>query len=150
MRFDGRRSKLAVAGLALLGISSAAIALVAATATAVGLPIVPPGSCGRDSAGVPVLAEFDIPNGPAIAQVVPDLSGAIEFTDPAGPLHDGPLHVVVFRGPHHGVLVIGAPPLEGQEPRVPTDVVCIVRPDGDPWYFSSVDLDSLNLDAVVE
>lgn len=130
----------------LLAIPVAAYLLALAAAAASNLPILPEGSCARDEAGVPVFAEFDVPNGPALAQFLPELvAGTPEITDPNGPLHQGPLHVVVFAGRHDAVPAYPALPDEGMsyDDYAPVDVVCIVRPDGDPWYFSSVDLTTL-------
>jgi len=87
---------------------------------------------------VPVFAEFDIPNGPALLERVP-LGISPEISEPGGPLHDGPLHVVVFRGPHLGVPVHRPLMAPGDLPP-PTDVVCVIRPDGDTYYYSGVDL----------
>jgi hypothetical protein len=87
---------------------------------------------------VPVFAEFDILNGPALLERVP-LGISPEISEPGGPLHDGPLHVVVFRGPHLGVPV-HRPLMAPDDLPPPTDVVCVVRPDGDTYYYSGVDL----------
>lgn len=94
---------------------------------------------------MPVLAEFDVPDGPSIEEFLPELVATTpEITDPSGPLHEGPLHVVVFAGPHQAVPMYPPVPVEGDfEPYIPVDVVCVVRSDGDPWYFSGVDLSGL-------
>lgn len=124
--------------LLLLVIPAGSLLLVIAAANAANIPVVSPGSCGRDQAGVPVLAEFDVPNGPALLERVP-LGISPEISEPGGPLHDGPLHVVVFRGPHLSVPV-HRPLRAPHDLPPPTDVVCVIRPDGDTYYYSSVDL----------
>lgn len=87
---------------------------------------------------MPVLAEFDVPNGPALLDVVP-LGISPEISDPNGPVHDGPLHVVIFKGQHLAVpehRPFAAPP----DLPPPTDVVCVITPNGETHYYSEVDL----------
>jgi hypothetical protein len=116
----------------------ASLLVIIAVAAANNLPIVSPSSCGRDQAGVPVLAEFDVPNGPALLDVVP-LGISPEISDPNGPVHEGPLHVVIFKGPHLG-MPAHRPFVTPPDLPPPTDVVCVITPDGATYYYSEVDL----------
>jgi hypothetical protein len=99
-------------------------------------------SCARNEAGNPALAEFDVSSGDAIAVSLPGLANAPEL-DPGGPLHDGPLHVVVFLR-HEGIPVIGQlMPDGGGTPVARENVVCIATATGDEWFYSSVSLDGM-------
>jgi hypothetical protein len=121
---------LALIGTIALGIATA-LAVAAAPAPAFG-----PSNCGRNQAGSPVLAEFDIPAGAAIRQHIPGFGIAPELDAMAGPLR-----VVVFAGPHNGVPrfhMLGPVP-----PEPLNNVVCVVTETGDEWYYYDIDFTGL-------
>lgn len=91
---------------------------------------------GRNSAPV---AELDVPNGAAILEHIPHSAVTPEITDPKGPLHDGPLHLILYAGVVCGLPVIGPIPDPSLPAPVYRDVLIVVRPDGDAWYLGEVD-----------
>ena len=94
-----------------------------------------PGLCNRDAAGAPVVAEFQLDRAADMAEHLPRFGQAPEFGSVPFPWR-----VLVFEGEHHAVPRIGGLEPSGTERRLPRNVVCVVAPDGDTWYFSDIDL----------
>jgi len=113
-----------------------ALSIAAALAVAAAEAPARPGICGRDQAGSPVVAEFDISGGAAIRHHIPRFGIAPELDAMAGTLH-----VVVFVGPHNAVPRFHM--LGPVSPEPLSDVVCVVTETGDEWYYYDIDFTGL-------
>jgi hypothetical protein len=96
-----------------------------------------PNACNRQIAGAAVVADFEIQRGPELSLHLPRLGITPELDGMSGPIR-----VLVFRGEHKSVPVMG-PVYENMTPAVYEDVVCLVHPDGNESWYAGVDQEGL-------
>src|SRR5438128_1969377 len=93
-----RAYSLVPTGVRIALLAGALVLAMAAAASAGNLPGGPgPGlaDCGPGKNSTPT-AQLDVPNGAAVLKHVPNLAYTPEISDASGPLHDGPLHLVLY------------------------------------------------------
>jgi hypothetical protein len=125
---------------ATIVLAASSLIVVVVAASVVGAPLTGLISCGNGNVTAPVFAELDVPDGASIFKHLPNLGKTPEISDPSGPLHNGPLHVTIFKGQVCGLPALMPPLQSGAPAPVFKDVVRVTRADGDAWYFSGVDL----------
>jgi hypothetical protein len=123
----------------------ALVILAGVAAAAVTAEVATPGACNRNVANAPSIL-FTVANGSALWDHLPRLGTSPELT-----VIDEPITVVLFEGPHQAVPLF--PPLqagniESAPPFVFNDVVCVVTPSGEEFYYYDVDRTGLNLDGL--
>jgi hypothetical protein len=90
--------------------------------------------CGASRANAPLFADLTLANGRAVWDHFPGFG-----ISPILENMTGPVRVMAFKGRREGVpLLLQA----GRTPPPLDNVVCVVGPDGDQWYFQDVPLDS--------
>jgi hypothetical protein len=122
------RVALIVALLGVAGVSS----VLAANETFGGVE--PPDVCAASEAHAPLVADLTLPSARLLWDHFPDLGRPPLLTEMGGPIR-----VVAFSGARDGVPIVARP---GTSTPPLVNVVCIVDPDGEEWYFNNVPLDS--------
>jgi hypothetical protein len=134
--------RIAPPALAVAPRRSCVRAVLVTTASAATPPVPAYTSCNSLTAA-PVLAEFDVPDGASLFKHFPALGITPEISNPGGPLHNGPLHIVALKGPVCN-LPIYSPLLQpgAVAPLVFGNIIRVIKPDHDEWDIGYGDYDT--------
>lgn len=85
--------------------------------------------------GSTVFADIRIASGSSLLTHFPALGDTPEISDPNGPLHAGPLHVIALNGPVCSIPAYGPIPASDSSRERAGNVLRVIAADGDEWDF---------------